>query len=80
MLIPCTECGRQLSPEAAVCPQCGHPQPLGDGLLCGLCRTPNSQDLSHCRGCGNDLSADVAQRAALEYEGAAHDKQRRFTF
>jgi hypothetical protein len=41
-LIPCPECGRQISTEAEACPQCGHPNrpaepPAAPGPKCYAC-------------------------------------------
>jgi hypothetical protein len=54
-LIPCPECGRQISTAAEACPQCGHPnRPVApvrteSGPQCYACDTPAT---TRCQSCG----------------------------
>lgn len=54
-LIPCPECGRQISTEAEACPQCGHPNrrgapaPTSAPLKCYAC---SAAATTRCVSCG----------------------------
>lgn len=52
-LIDCPACGRQISPEAEACPQCGHPNRpaarLPAGPTCYACPTTAT---TRCQSCG----------------------------
>ena len=52
-LIPCPECGRQISTAAEACPGCGHPnRPArreADGPECYACSAPAT---TRCQACG----------------------------
>jgi hypothetical protein len=52
-LIPCPECGRQISTAAEACPQCGHPNRAiaskDFGLNCYRC---SREATTRCQSCG----------------------------
>lgn len=52
-LIPCPDCGRQVSPSAVACPQCGRPMraatPASTGPRCYSC---SSAATTRCQSCG----------------------------
>ena len=52
-LIPCPECGRQISTEAESCPQCGYPNRARTraptGPKCYACSAPAT---TRCQSCG----------------------------
>ena len=50
-LIPCPECGRQISTQAEACPQCGHPNrpPAPAGPKCYAC---SAAATTRCQACG----------------------------
>lgn len=47
-LVPCPECGRQVSTAAAACPQCGHPLQAA-GPRCYACEAAAT---TRCQSCG----------------------------
>jgi hypothetical protein len=50
-LIRCTACGREISTEAAACPQCGHPnQPAS--LAPTPCKSCSQPAIGACKTCG----------------------------
>jgi hypothetical protein len=57
-LTPCSACGRQISTEAASCPQCGHPQgataTVPPGAKCYACAAPATRRCERCRAPGCD--------------------------
>jgi hypothetical protein len=53
-LIPCPECGRQISTEAEACPQCGHPNraPLPAKSYGPNCYACSAAATTRCQSCG----------------------------
>src|SRR5262249_14439473 len=54
-LISCPACGRQISAEAAACPQCGHPNrpaPPTAAASATQCRSCGQPAVAACRTCG----------------------------
>ncbi len=51
-LFPCPDCGRELSPSATSCPNCGRPF-----TPCPFCSKALPQDAGRCPWCGNDPTA-----------------------
>jgi hypothetical protein len=50
-LICCTACGRQISTEAAACPQCGHPNRPAS-LAPTPCKSCSQPAIGACKKCG----------------------------
>src|SRR5438045_3810614 len=52
-LIPCPECGRQISTEAESCPQCGYPNRARTRAPTGpKCYACSAQATTRCQSCG----------------------------
>jgi len=47
-LVPCPDCGKQMSPHALSCPNCGRQA----DVLCAECGQGNLAGLDYCEGCG----------------------------
>jgi hypothetical protein len=54
-LVPCRECGHQVSNQAVACPECGCPRLVGN--LCSACSSPLPSRASRvCPQCGHPVS------------------------
>ncbi|MFQ3594363.1 MAG: zinc ribbon domain-containing protein [Gemmataceae bacterium] len=83
LLIKCRRCEANIAPDAATCPQCGDPQPIGDAqtrLTCDACNTPNIMSLEVCRGCGKSLKEEMDLRCARMDNEKAREMRSQFTF
>ena len=62
-LIPCKECGSNISNKAVACPKCGCPEPFEKEVICNECgnSVPKNPDGSSCPNCGNpDISIEAS--------------------
>lgn len=52
-LVPCPECGRQISTAAEACPQCGHPnRPVPQSPSGPRCYACSAAATTRCQACG----------------------------
>lgn len=55
----CDRCGRDNSPQAAFCAECGN-RLAGGEFKCGVCGTANRSDAKFCKECGRPLDVNAA--------------------
>src|SRR5438094_872607 len=65
-LIPCPDCGKEISPHAPSCPNCGRPKNPPNpytSVDCPDCHNPVQFTASHCPHCGRETNWHKQQEA-----------------
>jgi hypothetical protein len=74
-LIPCPECGREISTEAESCPQCGHPNRVARRSPAGpKCYGCAAEATTRCQSCGALSCAQHLQSIYVSHgQGGAYE-------
>jgi hypothetical protein len=73
-LIPCPACGREISTEAAACPQCGHPNRPAEPAAGPRCYACPAAATTRCQRCGAPSCAAHLQSIYVPHgEGGAYE-------